>query len=138
MLEDGPGLVLLDALWHHVQDVVHHCSSQLQVKVTLHSLLRHCLGHTLRVPTFELSGEEVSEPALQEWDHTPQEEEPHPPARGPHPNPWPLPHRTCVETVVDDVLQVFAHANLPHQLVLVAVHPSQLAHMSKCVLQTIS
>ena len=43
-----------------------------------------------------------------------------------------------VESVVDDMLEVLAHANLPHQLVLVAIHPCQLADVGKGVLQTIS
>ena len=49
--------------------------------------------------------------------------------------------RACaysVESVVDDMLEVLAHANLPHQLVLVAIHPCQLADVSKGVLQTVS
>lgn len=43
-----------------------------------------------------------------------------------------------VEAVVDEMLQVLAHADLSHQLVLVAVHTSQLAHVGKDILQTIS
>lgn len=39
MLQDGASLVLLDTLWHHVQDVVHDSRSQLQVKVRLNALL---------------------------------------------------------------------------------------------------
>ena len=49
--------------------------------------------------------------------------------------------RVCsysVESVVDDMLEVLAHANLPHQLVLIAIHPCQLADVGKGVLQTIS
>ena len=42
-----------------------------------------------------------------------------------------------VEAVVDQVLEIFAHADLPHQLVLVPVHARQLAHMRKDVLQCI-
>ena len=49
VLQDGPGLVLLDALGHHVQNVVHDGSTQLQVKVGLHALLSHRLGHALGV-----------------------------------------------------------------------------------------
>lgn len=45
------------------------------------------------------------------------------------------PHR--VEAVVDEMLQVLAHANLPHQLVFVAIHASQLPHVCKYVLQSI-
>lgn len=35
------------------------------------------------------------------------------------------------------MLQVFAHPNLSHQLVLVAVHAGQLSNMGKDVLQSI-
>lgn len=49
VLQDGSGFVLFDALRHHVQDVMHHCSTQLQVKVGLHTLLGNSLGDTLRV-----------------------------------------------------------------------------------------
>lgn len=42
-----------------------------------------------------------------------------------------------VEAVVDEMLEVLAHADLPHQLVLVAVHSRQLAHVGKDVLQTV-
>ena len=35
------------------------------------------------------------------------------------------------------MLEVLAHSNLPHQLVLVAVHSSQLSHMSEGVLQAV-
>ena len=41
MLQDGASLVLLDTLWHHVQDVMHYSCSQLQVKVRLNALLGH-------------------------------------------------------------------------------------------------
>lgn len=36
------------------------------------------------------------------------------------------------------MLEVFAHADLSHQLVLVAIHARQLANMSKRVLESIS
>lgn len=42
-----------------------------------------------------------------------------------------------VEAVVDEMLQVFAHSDLSHQLVLVSIHTSQLTHMSENVLQSI-
>lgn len=42
-----------------------------------------------------------------------------------------------VEAVVDEMLQVLAHSDLSHQLVLVPVHASQLTHVSKDVLQSI-
>jgi hypothetical protein len=43
----------------------------------------------------------------------------------------------CVESVVYDMLEIFAHPNLFHQLVLVAVHASQLTHVGKDVLEAV-
>lgn len=42
-----------------------------------------------------------------------------------------------VEPVVDEMLQIFAHPDLSHELVLVAVHAGQLTNMSEDVLQPI-
>ncbi|CAN7985254.1 unnamed protein product, partial [Ixodes hexagonus] len=42
-----------------------------------------------------------------------------------------------VEAVVDEVLEVLAHADLSHELVLVAVHARQLAHVGKDVLEAV-
>jgi hypothetical protein len=42
-----------------------------------------------------------------------------------------------VEAVVDEVLEVLAHADLSHQLVLVTVHARQLAHVGKDVLDPV-
>lgn len=47
------------------------------------------------------------------------------------------PSAHSVESVVDDMLEIFAHSDLPHQLVLVSVHSRQLSNVSKCVLQSI-
>lgn len=54
-------------------------------------------------------------------------------------------HRSCsntiftysVEPVVDEMFQVFAHPDLPHQLVLVAIHAGQLTYVGKDVLQPV-
>lgn len=43
----------------------------------------------------------------------------------------------CVEAVVNEMLQVFAHSDLPHEFVLIAVHASQLTNMGEDVLQSI-
>lgn len=43
-----------------------------------------------------------------------------------------------VEPVVDEMLQILAHPDLSHQLVLVAVHSRQLTNMSKDILQPIT
>ena len=43
-----------------------------------------------------------------------------------------------VESVVNNMFEVFAHPYLPHQFVLVPVHPRELADVGECVLQAIS
>lgn len=43
-----------------------------------------------------------------------------------------------VEAVVDEMFEIFAHSDLSHQLVLVAVHSRQLTNVGKDVLQSIS
>lgn len=55
----------------------------------------------------------------------------------PKPDTGPLAHRPRVEPVVDEVLEVLAHANLPHELVLVAVHARELPDVAKGVLQAV-
>lgn len=42
-----------------------------------------------------------------------------------------------IESIVNQMLQIFAHANLSHQFVFVAIHSSQLTDMSKNILQTV-
>ena len=137
VLEDGARLVRLDALRHHVEDVVHHRRAQLEVKVGLDALLRYRFGDALGVPALKLSREQVSEPTLEERHNTTQEEEPHAPARCPEATPRALAHGTGVETVVDEVLQVLAHPDLSHQPVLVAVHARELADVRKDVLKSV-
>ena len=46
----------------------------------------------------------------------------------------PLLHRTSVEAVVDEMLQVLRHAHLPHELVLVPVHTRQGSDVREDVL----
>lgn len=53
VLQDGSGLVLFDTLRHHVQYVVHHSSTQLQVKVRFHTLFSNRLGYTLGVTSYK-------------------------------------------------------------------------------------
>ena len=47
-------------------------------------------------------------------------------------------HTYSVEPVVDEVLDVLAHSDLSHELVLVSVHSSQLTNVREDVLKTIS
>mmetsp|Transcript_66756 Transcript_66756/g.127143 ORF Transcript_66756/g.127143 Transcript_66756/m.127143 type:complete len:244 (-) Transcript_66756:1454-2185(-) len=105
--------------------------------MTLHALLGDGLRHTLRDTALELTCQQIAKPSLKQRHHTSQEEEPDTPAWGPEPTAWTLADRTGVEPVVDQMLQILAHAHLPHQSVLVTVHTGQLTDMGKDVLQTI-
>lgn len=42
-----------------------------------------------------------------------------------------------IEPVVDEMLKILAHPNLPHQLVLIPVHARQLADVREYVLQPV-
>ena len=103
----------------------------------LHPLLGDRLSHALAVSAFELPGEEVTQPPLQQWGHAPHKEEPHPPARGPETTAGTLTNRAGVEPIVDDVLEVLAHPDLLHELVLVPVHTGELTDMGHGVLNTV-
>mmetsp|Transcript_26458 Transcript_26458/g.83860 ORF Transcript_26458/g.83860 Transcript_26458/m.83860 type:complete len:710 (-) Transcript_26458:29-2158(-) len=137
MLQDCPGLVGTDAFRHHVDDVVHDGCAQLQVEVALHPLLGDGLRDALGDTALKLAGQQIAQPTLQQRHDPTEEEEPHTPAWRPEATPRPLAHWTGVEAVVDQVLQVLAHAHLPHQPVLVPVHAGQLPHVGKDVLQAI-
>lgn len=150
MLQDRLRLVLLDALGHHVEDVVHDGGAELEVEVRLDALLGDRLGDALGVPALELTGEQVAEPALEQRDDAAQEEEPDAPARRPEADTGALADGVGVEARVDDcdvsaaqtrrrrtVLEVLGHPDLPHELVLVAVHARQLADVRKGELQPV-
>lgn len=62
MLQDRLRLVLLNRLGHHVQDVVHNCRAELEIKVRFNALLRDRLGDSLRVTALELTGEQIPKP----------------------------------------------------------------------------
>lgn len=64
MLQDGLGLVLLYRFWHHIEDVVHDGSPELEIIMRFDPLLRYRLRNTLTVSAFELTSEQVSEPTL--------------------------------------------------------------------------
>ncbi len=59
-----------------------------------------------------------------------------------HPPPSHKPPPTLLQTtphipVVNQVLEILAHSNLPHKLVLVPIHTSQLPHMTERILQPV-
>ena len=136
MGENGPALVAADAFGHHVQYVVHDTGAQIEVKVTLHALLGDVLGKALGVTALKLACQQISKPALEQRNDASQKEEPHTPSRRPHANTGALAHRSSVEAVVDQMLEVLAGLYLSHQPVLVPVHAAQLPHMRKGVLQS--
>ena len=63
MLQDSLGLVLLDRLRHHIENIVHDSGTKFQIVVRLDTLLRNRLRNTLAVTTFELTSKQVAEPA---------------------------------------------------------------------------
>lgn len=60
MLQDRLGLVLLDGLRHHVEDVVHHCCAELKVIVRLDTLLGNSLCNAFAVSAFELTSQKIA------------------------------------------------------------------------------
>src|SRR5690606_12427152 len=64
-------------------------------------------------------------------------EKPNTPGRSPKAAARSFANWSCVEAVIDEMLQIFAHSNLSHQLVLVTVHASELTNVGKNVLKTI-
>ena len=137
MLQYRARLVRLDSLGHHIQDIVHHSGTELQIKVRLHTLFGHRLGDTFRMTTFELSREEIAQPTLEQRDNTAEEKQPHAPPWSPEPDTRSFTHGTRIETVVYQMFDIFAHSHLTHQSILVSVHASQLTHMCEGVLQSI-
>jgi hypothetical protein len=85
----------------------------------------------------ELSGQKISEPSLKERNHASKEKEPHSPPRSPKADTRTLSNRSCVESVVNQVLKILSHSDLSHEAILIPVHTSELANMSKDILQPI-
>lgn len=154
MLQNCFGLVLLDGLRHHVQNIVHYGCTELEIIVRLYALLRYSFRDTLTVATFKLTSKKIPEPTFKEGDNTTHKEEPDSPTRCPEAASGAFANRACVEAIVDQVLQVLGHAYLSHQLtrhisqrkypdvmttglILVTVHPREGTDMSEDVLQSI-
>jgi len=62
MLQNSLGLILLDRLRHHIQDIVHDSSSQLKIVMRFHALLRDRFRDTFAIPAFELTSKQVAQP----------------------------------------------------------------------------
>ena len=83
MLKNGPGLVLLDWLRHHVTNVHHDRSTKLKIVVRLNPLLGDSLGYAFWMASLELPREEISQPPFQEGSDSSHEKQPNPPAGSP-------------------------------------------------------
>ena len=114
MLQNGLGLVLLNTLGHHVEYVVHDGSAQLQIVMRLDALLGDRFGDAFRVTSLELTREQIAKPTLEQWRDATQEEQPDAPAGRPKSTAGSFAHRTRVKSIINKMLQVFAHANLLH------------------------
>lgn len=131
-------LLLLRGERHSLQDIVHDGGTKFQVEMRLHPLLGNSLGYTLTVPTLELPSQQVTQPSFKQRDNTPHEEQPDSPSRRPETDTRTLTNRASVESRIDDMLEILAHADLLHKLVFVSVHTGQLTDMREHVLKTIS
>lgn len=101
------------------------------------TLLGHGLCDALAVTTLELARKQVAQPAFEQWRDTAHKEQPNSPSRSPESATRALADWSGVEAVIDQVLQIFAHSDLSHQLVLVAIHSRQLPNVSEDVLQSV-
>lgn len=95
---------------------MHDSGSKFQIIVRLDTLFGDGFCNAFAVPALELTSEQVSEPSLKEWYDTPHEEKPHTPSRGPNATTRTFADRASVESIIDQVFQVFRHSHLSHQL----------------------
>ncbi len=137
MLHDRAVLVRLYPLGHHIHNVVEDGCAQLQIVVALDALLGDALGDALCMAALKVARQQVAQPPLEEGHDAAKEKDPHSPHGRPEATPGPLADGPRIEAIVDEVLEVFAHADLAHQLVLVAVHACELPHVRKDVVQPI-
>lgn len=70
------------------------------------TLLGDGLGNALGLATLKLSCQQIAKPTLQQRHNSSEEEEPNPPHGSPEPYTWTLAHRPCIESVVDQVLDI--------------------------------
>ena len=103
----------------------------------LDTLLGDSLGDALRIASLELASEEITKPAFKKWHNTTHEEQPDAPTGSPEADTRTLSNGTCIEAIVDEVLQVFRHSDLSHEFVLVTVHARQGTNMRKGILKGI-
>lgn len=116
---------------------MHNCGTKLKVIVRLNTLFGDSLSYALRITSLELASQKVSKPALKKRHNPTHKEEPDSPARSPEADTRTLSNGASVEAIIDKVLQVFCHPNLPHELVLVTVHARKSTDVCKDILQRI-
>jgi hypothetical protein len=116
---------------------MHDSSSKLEVVMRLDTLFGDSLGDALRITSLELPREEITKPTFKKGHDTTHEEQPDAPAGSPEADTRTLTNGTCIEAIVDEVLQVFRHSDLSHELVLVTVHARQGANVRKGILKSV-
>jgi hypothetical protein len=116
---------------------MHDSSSKLEVVMGLDTLLGDGLGDALRITSLKLAREEISKPAFKKWHDTTHEKQPDAPTGSPKADARTFANGTRIEAIVDEVLQVFRHSDLSHELVLVTVHARKGTNVRKDVLKGI-
>ena len=79
----------------------------------------------------------LTKPTLQQRHNSTQEKQPDTPSGRPEATSRTLSDGAGIESVVDDVLQIFTHSDLSHQSILVTVHTGELANVRENILEAI-
>jgi len=108
MRQNGSRLVGPNTSGHGVQNVQHHSCTQLQIEMRLDTLLGDVLRNAFGVTALKLTRQEVAEPSLEQRSDSAEEEHPHAKHGKPKTHSRPLLNGSCVEFVVNDVLEVLA------------------------------
>jgi hypothetical protein len=103
----------------------------------LDTLFGDSLSDAFRITSLELAREEITKPAFKKWHDTTHEEQPDAPTGSPEADTRTFTNGTCIEAIVDEVLQVFRHSDLSHELVLVTVHARKGTNVREDILKSI-
>jgi hypothetical protein len=114
---------------------MHDSSSKLEVVMRLDTLLGDGLGDALRITSLELAREKNTKPVFKKWYNATHKEEPDAPTGSPEANTRTLANGTGIEAIVDEMLQVVRHSDLPHEFVLVSAHARESANVRKNILK---
>jgi hypothetical protein len=101
------------------------------------ALLSDGLGNAFRITSLELTRQKIAKPAFKKWYDATHEEKPDAPTGSPETDTRTLTNGTSIEAIIDEMLQVLCHSNLPHELVLVTVHACKGPNMRKNILKSI-